>query len=285
MAKSKKSPHPPKITKSKESLKALASRDKEARILKAMARRRLEPNTSIRQIAKDAGLAHSTLAVRIKGGRSASAANEVYQTLTNADENRLTNVLLYQAKTGAPVNKEQLYCLVDEMIDQRYPGDEGNPVATTKKPTKNPLTGHYVSTNWVVGFLKRNPRISFKNMKGLNTYRFISSKRDTPPPKDNLLRLDEEFEKGFSNKDAVREFYRKLGLLATKMAKNPQYAETHARCLILMEQAAISSITTIKHSELFEKKMEQLSKGKKGKTNSPGENSVVSDMQVRGKIS
>ncbi len=254
--KPKKSPKAAAIEAPKRSLSALISIDREERILRAMARSRVEPKTSLRQISKEAGLAHSTLVGRLHGSQSRSAAMEKHQTLSKDEESRLASVLLFQAKMGVAANKEQLYCFVDQLIDQRYSGDEGNPVTTTKKPTKNAITGHYVSKNWVVGFLKRNPSIMMK-----------SASKDAPPPKDNLLELDKEFERGFSDKEEVREFYRKLAILTTKKSETPQYAEIHAKCLILMERATIRSIATIRHPELFEKKMEQLSEGRKRKAN------------------
>ncbi len=71
---------------------------------------------------------------------------------------------------------------------------------------------------------------------------------DTPPLKDNFLRLDEEYEKGFSNKNEAIEFFRKLDILEVK---NKRYAETYARVRILQNREKISSIQRSKHPELF----------------------------------
>ncbi len=68
------------MAKSKRKLRALASRDKETRILNEMSRSLLDPNTSIRKIAKDARLARSTLIYRLDDGQSNSASKEAYHT-------------------------------------------------------------------------------------------------------------------------------------------------------------------------------------------------------------
>ncbi len=270
------------MEKSKRNLRPLLSRDKENKILKAMARSRLEPKTSIRKIARDARLPHSTLVYRINGGSSQTEANSAYQTLSKDDENRLTNVLTYFDKMGIDVNKDKFYSLVDELVDLRYSGNDKNSILTIKKPTKNVRNGHYVSQSWINGFLKRNPSITLKKNKvwPFNSNIVVKSiSMDTAPPKeDNLLKLDEEYEKGFSNEDEAIEFYRKLDIVEAEKDKNKKYAETYARWRIIQQQKTINSIRRLKHPELCQNKIKQLKKGRKGNAKLMSQNQEASDI-------
>ncbi len=51
---------------------------------------------------------------------------------------------------------------------------------------------------------------------------------DVPPPNGNLLNLDEEYERGFSDEDGAIDVNQKLNILYAKRDENKRYAETFA---------------------------------------------------------